>query len=38
VHSDTDGQTKALAAAERIAFALWRALGGVERQRLAGTN
>ncbi len=38
VHSDADGQTKALQAAERIASALWRALDGIERQRLAGTN
>jgi hypothetical protein len=29
---------KALQAAERIALALWRALDGVERQRLAGSN
>jgi pyrroloquinoline-quinone synthase len=31
---NADGQTKALAAAERIAQALWRALDGIERERL----
>ena len=35
---NTEGQTKALAAAERIAKALWRALDGVERERLARKN
>jgi pyrroloquinoline-quinone synthase len=38
VRGDADGQTRALQAAERIASALWRALDGVERQRLAGSN
>jgi pyrroloquinoline-quinone synthase len=38
VQGDAGGQTKALQAAERIALALWRALDGVERQRLAGSN
>jgi pyrroloquinoline-quinone synthase len=31
---NADGQTKALAAAVRIAQALWRALDGIERERL----
>ena len=38
VHSDADCQTKALEAAERIASALWRALDGIERQRLVGSR
>src|SRR5438270_1748146 len=38
VHGDSDCQKKALQAAERIALALWRALDGIERQRLARSN
>jgi pyrroloquinoline-quinone synthase len=38
VHGDADCQIKALQAAEGIAFALWRALDGIERQRLARSN
>jgi pyrroloquinoline-quinone synthase len=38
VHGDADCQTKALQAAERIALSLWRALDGIERQRLARSN
>ena len=38
VHGDADCQEKALQAAERIALGLWRALDGIERQRLAGRN
>jgi pyrroloquinoline-quinone synthase len=33
-----DCQAKALEAAERIALALWRALDGIERERLARNN
>jgi pyrroloquinoline-quinone synthase len=38
VHGVADRQTKALQAAERIAMALWRALDGIERERLARNN
>jgi pyrroloquinoline-quinone synthase len=38
IHGDADCRKKALQAAERIALALWRALDGIERQRLARSN
>jgi len=38
VYGDADGQMKALQAGEKIAVALWRALDGIERQRLARSN
>ena len=38
VHGDADCQTKALQAAEKIAVALWRALDGIERERLTRNN
>ena len=35
---EAEGQERALASAERIAQALWRALDGIERERLARKN